>query len=65
MEANLWSDEQKSHQAMVEDKIAIQIKSNIYSESTIVNVADRWSERNVWYPGRSRQRVETEYEIRE
>jgi len=26
VEANLWSDEQKSHQAIVKDKIAIQIE---------------------------------------
>lgn len=39
-------------------------KSNNYSELTVVNVADIWSERNVWYLGRSRQRMETEYEIR-
>ena len=30
-----------------------KLKSNNYSELTIVNVADRWRERNVWYPGRS------------
>ena len=28
----------------------------------MVNVADRWRERNVWYQGRSCQQVETEYE---
>ena len=39
-------------------------KSNNYSELTMVNVADGWRERNVWYLGRSRQRMETEYEIR-
>ncbi len=32
------------------------------SESTVVNVADIWRERNVWYQGRSRQQVETKYE---
>ena len=37
-------------------------KSNNYSELTVVNVADIWRERNVWYQGRSRQRMETEYE---
>jgi len=26
VEANLWSDEQKSHQATVKDKVACQIK---------------------------------------
>ena len=30
----------------------------------MVSVADMWRERNVWYQGRSRQRMETEYEIR-
>ncbi|OUO30136.1 arginase [Eubacterium sp. An3] len=37
-----------------------KLKSNNYSELTVVNVADGWRERNVWYPGRSRQRMETE-----
>ena len=37
-------------------------KSNNYSESNVVNVADIWRERNVWYQGRSRQQAETEYE---
>ena len=27
-------------------------KPNNCTESCIVNVADRWRERNVWYPGR-------------
>ncbi len=30
-----------------------KLKSNNYSELTVVNVADGWRERNVWYPGRS------------
>ena len=42
-----------------------KLKSNNYSELTIVNVADIWRESDVWYQGRSRQRIETEYEIRE
>ena len=37
-----------------------KLKSNNYSELTVVNVVDMWRERNVWYPGRSRQRMETE-----
>ena len=37
-------------------------KSNNYSELTIVDVADIWRERNVWYQGRPRQQAETEYE---
>ena len=28
-------------------------KSNNYTESCMINVADGWRERNVWYPGRS------------
>ena len=42
-----------------------KLKSNNYSELTVVNVADIWRESDVWYPGRSRQRMKTEYEIRE
>ena len=38
-------------------------KSNNYSELTVVNVADIWRERDVWYQGRSYQRMETEYEV--
>ena len=29
-----------------------KLKPNNYTESCMVNVADRWRERNVWYPGR-------------
>ena len=32
-------------------------KSNNYTESCTVNVADRWRKRNVWYPGRSARYV--------
>ena len=39
-----------------------KLKSNNYSELTVVNVTDIWRERSVWYQGRSRQQVETEYE---
>ena len=28
-------------------------KLNSYTESWVINVAGRWRERNVWYPGRS------------
>ena len=28
-------------------------KPNNHTESRMVNVADRWRERDVWYPGRS------------
>ena len=44
-------------------RLQIKLKSNNYSELTVVNVADGWRERNVWYLGRSRQQMETEYEI--
>ncbi|MEE0200172.1 MAG: hypothetical protein U0I51_06430 [Muricomes sp.] len=30
-----------------------KLKPNNYTESCVVNVADGWRERNVWYPGRS------------
>ena len=43
-------------------RLLYKLKSNNYSELTVVNVADGWRERNVWYLGRSRQQVETWYE---
>ena len=30
-----------------------KLKPNNYTESCMVDVADGWRERNVWYPGRS------------
>ena len=30
-----------------------KIKPDSYTEPCAVNAADRWRERNVWYPGRS------------
>ena len=30
-----------------------KLKPNNYTESCMVNVADGWRERSVWYPGRS------------
>ena len=51
--ANLWSDEQKSHQAMHGGKTAAQVEADNYTEPCMVNVADGWRERDVWYPGRS------------
>ena len=39
-----------------------KLKSNNYSELTIVYVADVWRERACEYLGRSRQQVKTEYE---
>jgi hypothetical protein len=44
-------------------RLHTKLKSNNYSELTVVNVADGWRERNVWYLGRSRQQTETEYEV--
>ncbi len=43
-------------------RLQYKLKSNNYSELTVVNVTDGWRERNVWYQGRSRQQVKTEYE---
>ena len=43
-------------------RLQLKLKSNNYSELTVVNVADRWRERDVWYQGRSCQQEETEYE---
>ena len=52
--ANLWSDEQKPHKRLcMRIRLHSKSKSNNYTESCMVNVADRWRERNVWYPGRS------------
>ena len=34
-------------------RLHIKLKPNNYTESCVVNVADGWRERNVWYPGRS------------
>ena len=44
--ANIWSDEQKSH-------IRLYVGGRLHSKLYTVNVADRWREKNVWYPGRS------------
>ena len=30
-----------------------RMKPDSYTESCAVDAADRWRERNVWYPGRS------------
>ena len=34
-------------------RLLLKPKPNNYTESCMINVADRWRERNVWYPGRS------------
>ena len=33
-------------------RLLYKLKPNSYTESCMVNVADGWRERNVWYPGR-------------
>ena len=52
--ANLWFDEQKSHiRLCMRVRLLYELKPDNYTESCMVNVADGWRERNVWYPGRS------------
>ena len=52
--AKLRSDEQKSHiRSCMRISLPFKVKSDNYTESCGIDVADRWSERNVWYPGRS------------
>ena len=52
--ANLRSDEQKSHKRLcMRVSLLNKMKPDSYTESCMVNAADRWRERNVWYPGRS------------
>lgn len=52
--ANLWSDEQKSHKRLgMRIRLPYKSKSNNYTESCLVNVADRWREGTCEYPGRS------------
>ena len=52
--ANLWSDGQKSHiRLYMGASLLGKIKPDSYTEPCAVNAADRWRERNVWYPGRS------------
>lgn len=52
--ANLWSDGQKPHMRLC-TRVRLQNKSkpNNYTESCMINVADRWRKGNVWYPRRS------------
>ena len=52
--ANLRSDEQKSHMRLCM-RVRLQYKSkpNNYTESCMINEADGWRGRNVWYLGRS------------
>ena len=52
--ANLWSDEQKSHmRSCMWVRQQAMLKPNNYTESCMINEADGWRGRNVWYPGRS------------
>ena len=51
--ANLRSDEQKSHMSLcMSIRLKYKQKSNNYTESCMINGADRWRGRNVWHPGR-------------
>lgn len=52
--ANLWSDEQKSHMRLcMRIRLQDKPKSNNYTESCMIDEADIWRGRNVWYLGRS------------
>jgi hypothetical protein len=52
--ANLRSDEQKSQiRLCMRVRLLHKLKPNSYTESCMIDVADGWRERNVWYPGRS------------
>ena len=52
--ANLWSDEQKSHmRSCMWVRLQSMLKPNNYTESCMIDEADGWRGRNVWYPGRS------------
>ena len=54
LRANLWSDEQKSHKRLcMRVRLPYKPKPDNCTESCMVNVADIWRERNVWYQGRS------------
>ena len=52
--ANLWSDEQKSHMRLcMRIRLQNKPKSDNYTQSDMINEADGWRGRNVWYLGRS------------
>jgi hypothetical protein len=52
--ANLWSDEQKSHiRLCMRVRLQLKSKPDNYTESCMINEADGWRGRNVWYLGRS------------
>ena len=49
--ANLWSDEQKSHKRLcMRIRQLYKPKSNNYTQSDMINEADRWRGRNVCEP---------------
>ena len=52
--ANLWSDEQKPYKRLrMRIRLQTKSKSNSYTESCVINMADRWRERTCEYQGRS------------
>ena len=52
--ANLWSDGQKSYMRLcMRVRLHAKSKPNNYTESCMINEADGWRGRNVWYLGRS------------
>lgn len=54
MEANRWSDEQKSYIRLCAGvRLHAKLKPYNYTELCAVDTADRWREGNVWYSGRS------------
>jgi len=54
MQANLWTDEQKSHMRLFAGvRLLSKSKPDNYTELRRVDAAVAWSERNVWYSGRS------------
>ena len=59
--ANLWSDEQKSHmRSCMRVRLPSKSKPNNYTESCMIDEADGWRGRNVWYPGRPVWKVSKE-----
>ncbi len=51
--ANLRSDEQKSHMGLcMRVRLPYKLKPNNYTESCMIDEADGWRGRNVWYLGR-------------
>ena len=54
MQANLWTDEQKSHMRLFAGvRLLCKSKPDNYTELRRVDAAVTWSERNVCYSGRS------------